>query len=72
MGAGMMDTVEDIEISYNHPRLKKCFKTLIWFSEIFPKKYQNEFVDDIVELCKKPKNAPREPKKAVDALDAKR
>jgi len=39
MAAGLIDTVEEMEISYCHPRMKRAFKTLIWFSEIFPKKY---------------------------------
>ena len=47
MAAGLIDTVEDMEISYCHPRMKRVFKLLIWFSEIFPKKYQSEFYDDI-------------------------
>jgi hypothetical protein len=47
IGAGMIDTVEGAEISYCHPRLKRMFKLLFWFSEVFPKKYQNEFLDDL-------------------------
>ena len=73
MGSGQMDTVEDVKISYNHPRLKKCFKTLIWFSEIFPKKYQNEFIDDIIanrnkKRCEKSKTQVlMTPKSALNA-----
>tara|TARA_B110000285_G_C14852577_1_gene480635 strand:+ start:162 stop:401 length:240 start_codon:yes stop_codon:yes gene_type:complete len=73
MGAGCMDTVEDMEISFNHPRLKRCFKTLIWFSEIFPKKYQNEFIDTILSkrhgMCKD-RSKPMTPKYKSEVIDA--
>ena len=60
MGSGCMDTVEDMELSYNHPRLKKVFSTMIWFSEIFPKKYMNEFIHDILANNTNPnKKAPK-------------
>ena len=39
IAAGNIDTVEDSEISYCHPRMKAIFKLLFWFSEVFPKKY---------------------------------
>lgn len=75
MGAGMIDTDEDMEISYNHPRLKRLFKTLIWLSEIFPKKYQNEFIDDIIARNHNPNKVAEAPKahnKVVDAMDERR
>ena len=36
-----------VEIAFNSGRLTKAFKMVIFFSEIFPKKYQNEFLEDI-------------------------
>ena len=49
IAAGNIDTVEDSEISYCHPRMRAIFKLLFWFAEVFPKKYQNEFLDDLFD-----------------------
>ena len=34
-------------ISWKSSRLIRAFKQLIFYSEIFPKKYQNEFLDEL-------------------------
>lgn len=34
-------------ISWKSSRLVRVFKQLIWYSEIFPKKYQNEFLEEL-------------------------
>lgn len=39
---------EDL-VAFNSGRLTKAFKNIIFFSEIFPKKYQNEFPMEISE-----------------------
>lgn len=39
----------DVNISWNSKRLITSFKKLIFFSEIFPKKYQNEFMDELLK-----------------------
>ena len=38
---------EDATISWTSSRLIKAFKQLIFYSEIFPKKYQNEFLEEL-------------------------
>ena len=35
-------------LSFKGGRIQQAFKRLIFFSEIFPKKYQNEFVKDLL------------------------
>ena len=37
-----------INISWNHKRLISCFKMLVFISEIMPKKYQSEFIDELM------------------------
>lgn len=44
----MIDCEEDQLISWNHRRLVSCFKMLIFISEIMPKKYQSEFIDELM------------------------
>ena len=38
---------ENGTISWKSSRLIKAFKQLIFYSEIFPKKYQNEFIEEL-------------------------
>ena len=35
-------------IGWNNSRMKKAFKKLIFFAEIFPKKYQHEFMEEFL------------------------
>lgn len=41
---------EEASIAWNASRLVTGFKKLIFFSEIFPKKYQNEFMEELLAL----------------------
>ena len=47
IASGSIDDGDDCVIAFNSERLTKAFKNIIFFSEIFPKKYQNEFINDI-------------------------
>lgn len=44
----MLEDEEEITISWNHRRLVSCFKMLIFISEIMPKKYQSEFIEELM------------------------
>jgi len=39
----------DTDVSWTSGRMKAAFKKLFFFSEIFPKKYQTEFVAELLE-----------------------
>jgi hypothetical protein len=39
-------------LSFRGGRIQQAFKRIIFFSEIFPKKYQNEFVKDLLQQQK--------------------
>lgn len=39
---------EERTICWSSSRMRNAFKKLVFYSEIFPKKYQNEFLTDLL------------------------
>lgn len=46
--AGPENKSDDETISWRSGRMVNAFKKLLFFSEIFPKKYQTEFVKELL------------------------
>ena len=49
---GSSNKLEICENLDSNKRLYKAFKKMVWFSEIFPKKFEHEFIDQS-DLSKK-------------------
>ena len=49
---GLKDSTKEKEpsVTWNSGRMKQAFKKLIFFAEIFPKKYQNQFLHELLKL----------------------
>lgn len=45
----LFDSDSAVNISWNSKKLVNSFKKLIFFSEIFPKKYQSEFMEELMK-----------------------